>query len=195
MKDLATALGVIAVFILATAIWTYTLMSNENDTSSWNTVETAENTDADAREISPPEQQEPGRYIVDRHIVIGGESFSVVTGMYWNDYFLWPDLYIRNEMLSEDPDLIFPYEVIDIYNRPGNGNNFTEAEKSVIFDSYIKVYNRFKKLGPQKNASAWTLLWCATKYDRDFLSKYADRIESGDIAKAREYIAEEGYLD
>ena len=193
MKDLATALGVIAVFVLATAIWTYTLMSNENDTSSWNTVETAESPDTDTP--VPPEQKEPERYIVDKHVVIGGESFSVITGMYWNDYFLWPDLYIRNKMLSEDPDLIFPHEVIDIYNRPGNSNNFTEVEKSVIFDSYIKVYNRFKKLGTQKNASAWTLLWCATKYDRDFLNKYADKIESADITKVREYIAEEGYLD
>lgn len=144
---------------------------------------------------SETESEEIFRYVVGEHTVALDESFSLITGMYWEDIFLWPDLYIRNDMISEDPDLIYPDEIIAIYNRLGIGNVYTDIEKSMILDAYIQVYDRFKALGPQKNCSAWTLLWCGAKYDHSFLDKYAHRIAPEDLAIARRYIEEEGFLD
>lgn len=146
-------------------------------------------------EIPEPEPELPRRYIVSRHTVVGGESFSLITGQYWNDVYLWPDLYLRNDMKSDDPDLLFPDEIVDIYNRPGTNGQLSQAERQIVLDAYIEVYDRFKALGPQKNDSAWTLLWCGTKYDPEFLNIYEDRITPADRAMALRYIAEEGYLD
>ena len=142
-----------------------------------------------------PKEKEIVRYVTGEHRVIGGESFSLITGMYWDDIFLWPDLYILNDMRSGDPDLIFPDEIVDIYNRLGNGKIYTGAEKDMILDAHMKVYRRYKAIGPEKNGSAWTLLWCGAKYDHDFLDIYADQIDPEDLAAARRYIAEEGFLD
>lgn len=138
---------------------------------------------------------ESRRYITDYHTVKEGESFSLVSGDYWNDIFLWPDLYVRNDMRSNDPDLIFPEEIIDIYNRLGQGDKYSEVETEELLKSYLQVYRVYKKLGPEKNNSIWGLLWCAAKYDHDFLDKYASLIDPEDLEMARKYVDEEGFLE
>ncbi len=135
------------------------------------------------------------RYIVRRHDVVEGESISLIAGRHWDDIYLWPDLYLLNRLDSGDPDLIYPDEIVDIYNRLGRGNEFHENEKEMILNAYIEVYDIYKALGPHKNSSAWTLLWCGTRYDKSFLDLFAHRIASNDMAMARKYIAEEGFLD
>lgn len=155
----------------------------------------------------PEESEEPGaedpfespsvpeRYIVDHHTVKKDESFSLVTGIYWDDVYLWPDLYIRNEMESEDPDIIYPDEIIDIYNRLGKGDLYNDIEKDEILKAYIEVYDIYKELGPEKNNSVWALLYSGAKYDHNFLDLFSDRIDPEDKAMAQKYIEEEGYLD
>lgn len=137
----------------------------------------------------------PERYIVDHHTVEKDESFSLVTGIYWDDVYLWPDLYIKNEMKSDDPDIIYPDEIIDIYNRLGNGDIYNDIEKDEILKAYIEVYDVYKKLGKEKENSVWALLYSGAKYDHDFLQLFSDRIDPADKAMAQKYIDEEGYLD
>jgi hypothetical protein len=137
----------------------------------------------------------PERYIVDEHTVVKDESFSLITGIYWDDVYLWPDLYIRNEMKSKDPDIIYPDEIIDIYNRLGKGDLYNDIEKDEILKAYIEVYDVYKKLGKKKENSVWALLYSGAKYDHDFLQLFKDRIEPADRAMAQKYIDEEGYLD
>ncbi len=146
-------------------------------------------------EVVEPEDGPLPRYITDRHEVRKGESMSLITGMYWDDIYLWPDLWIRQQMKSGDPDLIFPEEMVDIYNRLGQGDVYTDRELRDIYDSYLRVYRVFKNLGPEKDPSAWTLLYTATKYDHDFLDTFGDRLEPADVDVARRYVAEAGYLD
>lgn len=135
------------------------------------------------------------RHITDVHTVKKGEYFSLITGFYWEDVFLWPDLYIRNSMRSDDPDLIYPDEIITIYNRLGRGEKFSSNETSEILEAYLEVYKIYKKLGDRKNNSVWSLLWCAARYDHDFLENYKDQIEPEDRAMAQKYIDEQGFLD
>lgn len=137
----------------------------------------------------------PERYVIDHHTVQEDESFSLVTGQYWNDVYLWPDLYIRNEMTSEDPDIIYPDEIIDIYNRLGKGDIYNDIEKDEILSAYIEVYDIYKALGSEKENSVWALLYSGAKYDHDFLQLFSDRIDPEDKAMAQKYIDEEGYLD
>ncbi|CAD7844509.1 hypothetical protein S1OALGB6SA_757 [Olavius algarvensis spirochete endosymbiont] len=144
---------------------------------------------------SPSQESQNRRYVIDKHVVLMGQSFSMITSIYWDSYFLWPDLYVHNDLRSEDPDLIFPDEIVDIYNRLGTGNTYTQTERALIMDAYIKVYDRFKALGSHKDGSAWTLLWCGAKFDKDFLDRYAHRIDSEDLAIAKRYVDEEKYLD
>ena len=194
LRDLDIALGVLALVLLGLFGWisfgperpTLTLTFGNPDVPPVSEPEPVP---------EPEDEEEIVRYIVDSHTVVGGQSFSLITSMYWDDMFLWPDLYVLNDMRSEDPDLIYPDEIVDIYNRLGRGDVYTEQERSMILDAYIQVYDRFKALGPEKDDSAWTLLWCGAKYDRRFLDLYAHHIEPEDLEMARRYIAEEGFLD
>jgi hypothetical protein len=196
LRDLAIALGVLALVFAGLFAWasltggTPGLLSTFSKTPAPAVVEKPVETPDPAKS-----DEEIPRYVVSRHTVIGGESFSLITGMYWDDIFLWPDLYVRNNLKSGDPDLLFPDEIVDIYNRLGKGKVYSEAEKKMLLDAYIQVYDRFKAIGPEKNGSAWTLLWCGAKYDHDFLDEYAHRIDPADLAVARRYIEEEGFLD
>lgn len=194
LRDLAIALGVLALVLAGLFSWL--AFGPEKPVL----VQTFSNSDVPAMpepvaEPEPVEDAEIIRYTVDSHTVVGGQSFSFITGMYWDDVFLWPDLYVLNDLKSEDPDLIYPDEIVDIYNRLGRGDVYTEDEKTMILDAYIEVYDRFKALGPHKNGSAWTLLWCGAKYDHNFLDLYAHRIEPEDLEVAKRYIEEEGFLD
>ena len=144
---------------------------------------------------TPAPEEKIKRHITDEHTVKKGESFSLVTGFYWEDIFLWPDLYIRNSMRSDDPDLIYPDEIITIYNRLGQGEDFSTEETSEILEAYLEVYRIYKKLGDRKNNSVWSLLWCAARYDHDFLDTYRDRIDPEDRAMAQKYIDEQGFLE
>ena len=146
-------------------------------------------------QASPAQPSAPKRFVTAHHTVEEGESFSLVTGYYWDDIFLWPDLYVRNDMRSDDPDLIFPQEIIDIYNRLGDGDIYSDVETEEILKSYLKVYRVYKELGDEKNNSVWSLLWCAAKYDHDFLDKYTSLIDPEDLEMARKYVEEEGFLD
>ncbi|QEN09614.1 hypothetical protein EXM22_17090 [Oceanispirochaeta crateris] len=147
-------------------------------------------------EIPSGAEEEPiQRQITGEHKVLEGENFSLITGFYWDDIFLWPDLYIRNSMRSDDPDLIYPDEIVTIYNRLGTGNNFSTRETEEILEAYLQVYEIYKKLGAEKNNSVWSLLWCAARYDHDFLDTYKDRIDPADRAMAQKYIDEQGFLD
>jgi hypothetical protein len=147
-------------------------------------------------EIPSEAEEEPiQRHITGEHKVLEGENFSLITGFYWDDIFLWPDLYIRNSMRSDDPDLIYPDEIVTIYNRLGTGNNFSTRETEEILEAYLQVYEIYKKLGAEKNNSVWSLLWCAARYDHDFLDTYKDRIDPADRAMAQKYIDEQGFLD
>jgi hypothetical protein len=221
LKDIAISLAVLAFITSGFLVWT-SLIKNRNsiissygneqiviDDKSAEAVESRPESDIqdtgavdtdnvqkeDDRTVLEKEAASIDRYVVKKHVVVGGESFSLITGMYWDDIFLWPDLYVHNNLKSEDPDLIYPDEIVDIYNRLGNGDNFSDAEKKLILDAYIEVYKRYKAIGPEKNHSAWTLLWCGAKYDHDFLEKYSDCIDPADKAVAQKYINEEGFLD
>ena len=209
MRRLAVVLGTLALIVGGLFGWTSSRSGRpEFITSHANTAAAfaagprtgAEAGDDSAAQVesdfeSQAENDEVIRYVVTEHTVVGGESFSLITGIYWDDIFLWPELYIHNTMRTSDPDLIYPDEIIDIYNRLGRGDEYSEVETGMILDAYIQVYDRYKSLGPGKDSSAWTLLWCGAKYSRDFLDIYADRIAPYDMEMARRYIAEEGYLD
>jgi hypothetical protein len=150
---------------------------------------------ADTTLSNKAEDEKIERYTTGEHVVKKDESFSMITGYYWNDIFLWPDLYIRNSMRSDDPDLIYPDEIITIYNRLGKGNVFSTKETGEILEAYLEVYKVYKKLGAEKNNSVWSLLWCAARYDHNFLETYKNKIDPEDRAMAQKYIDEEGFLD
>jgi len=193
LRDLAIALGVLALVFAGLFGWA----SFTKETPQLLTSFLDPDVPGKPAETVPvePEKEEIIRFVTGEHTVIGGESFSLITGMYWDDIFLWPDLYVLNDMKSNDPDLIYPDEIVDIYNRLGNENKFSKNEKEMILEAYIMVYRRYKAIGPEKNGSAWTLLWCGAKYDHDFLDIYAEQIDPKDLIVARRYVEEEGFLD
>jgi len=190
LRNLAISLG--TLMLLLAILFLLVSFSREQSTAF---IYTDFTTPVDSEPLSTSQETQNRRYVVDKHVVLMGQSFSLITGIYWGSYFLWPDLYVHNNMRSEDPDLIFPDEIVAIYNRLGIENTYTQAERALIIDAYIKVYDRFKALGPHKNGSAWTLLWYGAKFDKNFLDKYSQRIDPDDLAIARRYVDEEGYLD
>ncbi|MCL2520823.1 MAG: hypothetical protein FWE37_07485 [Spirochaetaceae bacterium] len=136
----------------------------------------------------PPPHSE--RRVIARHHVVSGDTVSGIAFARWGNAYLWPDLYINNVWRSDDPDLIFPGEVVDIFNRLGPNGRFTAEEINAINEAYIQVYNMYRALGTLRdNSRIWTLT-SATRAIPDFLERNSGRLDAADVATARRHLEE-----
>lgn len=133
-------------------------------------------------------------YVAD-HKVKSGDWFSTVTGKYWDDLFMWPDLYTMNTMRTADPDLIYPDENITIYQSLTADGDFSEDDRQTVLKAYIKVYKMYKALGTRKDLAAARLLAAAVRYDAKFLENHKTEIKASDLQKARALLSEQKLLD
>jgi hypothetical protein len=131
-----------------------------------------------------------GRSITSQHRVVTGDTVSNIAFARWGNAFLWPDLYVNNEWLTDDPDLIFPGEVVDIFNRLGPNGRFSQDEIVAINEAYITVYNLYAALGTRREASRMWVLYSASRVIPNFLDINASRINSNDLIQARRQLEE-----
>jgi nucleoid DNA-binding protein len=153
-----------------------------------------------------------GRNIIDTYTVKKGDSIFSIAKNYWENEYLWPDLYILNKEEFSDPDLIFPNDKITVYEKLGEPDKFSRKQKDQIVQAYIGIYRIYRALGEKDladgkaakdnnkiafgekrvNDSRWTL-YTAIRYDHDLLKKYKDAIYPEDIEILQKYIDKFGY--
>ncbi|WGK68150.1 hypothetical protein P0082_06595 [Candidatus Haliotispira prima] len=134
---------------------------------------------------------------VSDHTVRKNDWFSTITGRYWDDLFMWPDLYTMNSgnLSSANPDLIFPGEKVSIYESLTADGNFSEEDRSTLLSAYLKVYKIYKQVGESKDLAAVRLLASAVRYDENFLENYSGVIAPKDKEMAHDLIREQKFLD
>ena len=134
---------------------------------------------------------------VSDYTVRKDDWFSAITGKYWDDLFMWPDLYTLNteNLRSTDPDLIFPGEKIGIYDSLTADGEFSEDDRHTLLSAYLKVYKTYKQVGEGRDLAAAQLLASALRYDKNFLEKYSTMIVPEDRRAAQRLIEEQRFLD
>ncbi|NIZ18781.1 LysM peptidoglycan-binding domain-containing protein [Entomospira culicis] len=118
--------------------------------------------------------------------VVSGDTVSTITVREWGNVMLWPDLYVNNQWIYNDPDLILPGELVMIFDKLGHGRSeLTAEEKEYLLDAYLQVYKLYQQLGEKRNASKWYTLGLALRVEPRFFEIYADRIDPRDIEMVR----------
>jgi hypothetical protein len=130
------------------------------------------------------------RRLINQYKVVTGDTVSGIAYARWGNAYLWPDLYVNNVWRSQDPDLIYPGEVVDILNRLGPNGRFTQQEINAINNAYLEVYNLYKRQGPVRNNSKWYTLYSATRVIPNFLEMNKDKIDADDIKMAQRHASE-----
>ncbi|NIZ46761.1 hypothetical protein PVA44_04260 [Entomospira nematocerorum] len=115
-----------------------------------------------------------------------GDTVSGITVKEWGNVVLWPDLYVNNQWIYDDPDLILPGEIVTVFDKLGMGRSELSAEEvKLLSEAYIKVYTLYAQLGSKRNASKWYTLGLALRVEPRFFEIYADRIDPRDIEMVR----------
>ena len=137
---------------------------------------------------------------ISDHTVHKNDWFAKVTNKYWDDLYMWPDLYTLNQgnrrnLSSSDPDLIYPGEKISIYESLTADGDFSDQDCRTLLSAYLKVYKMYKQLGESKDLAAAQLLASAVRYDEDFLDDYSGVIAAKDKQMALRLLKEQKFLD
>jgi hypothetical protein len=178
--------------------------------------------DEPAQESEPepepePEPAEPQvvpseREVTGRHTVQSGDTFYDISGSYWGNEHLWPDLYVLNQDGYPDPDLMRPGEVVEIYPSLDSDGELSTRDISVLSDAYVETYRAYRKVGIEAlergrasgsrywiersrnkiNKAHW-LLYSGHRFNRELLGTYAERIDDRDERVVRRYLERFGY--
>ncbi|NIZ40761.1 hypothetical protein PVA45_04480 [Entomospira entomophila] len=139
--------------------------------------------------LATPEEEIPFKRELQNtreYKVRSGDTVSGITVKEWGNVVLWPDLYVNNQWIYDDPDLILPGEIVVVFDKLGMGRSeLTADEIKLLSEAYIKVYTLYAQLGPKRNASKWYTLGLALRVEPRFFEIYADRIDPRDIEMVR----------
>ncbi|HOJ63444.1 MAG TPA: HU family DNA-binding protein [Spirochaetota bacterium] len=133
------------------------------------------------------------RKVIEEYTVKIGDTIFDIADRYWNNKYLWPDLYVLNKESVSDPDLIYPGDKLLIYEKLGDPEKFNKKQRQKIVEAFIGVYRIYRSFGEKDiengnikkgekriNDARWTL-YTALRYDKDLLKKYKDAIYPQDI--------------
>ncbi|HOV13749.1 MAG TPA: HU family DNA-binding protein [Spirochaetota bacterium] len=139
------------------------------------------------------------RKVIKEYIVKNGDSIFGIAENFWQNQYLWPDLYILNKSSVSDPDLIYPDDKLLIYEKLGDPEKFNKKQKEKIVEAFIGVYRIYRafgekdieagntKKGEKRIYDARKTLNIAIRYDKDLLNRYKDAIYPDDIAEIKKW--------
>ncbi|NBB91376.1 MAG: hypothetical protein GVY23_09245 [Spirochaetes bacterium] len=176
-----------------------------------------------AEEPAPePEPTEPAgpavvpgeRTATARHIVETGDTFYEISGFYWNDEHLWPDLYMLNHERFPDPDLVRPGDIVEIYPSLASDGELSAQDIEVLSQAYVDTYSVYRRIGMaalergrERGSRYWItrsrikinkahwLLYSGHRFNQNLAAEYAERIDERDLRVVRNYLERFGYPD
>lgn len=154
------------------------------------------------------------RTVSARHTVESGDTFYEISGSYWGDEHLWPDLYMLNRGRFSDPDLMRPGDIVKIYPSLASDGELSARDIDVLSRAYLDTYRVYRTIGIEAlergrergsrywivrsrikiNKAHW-VLYSGHRFNRDLAEEYADSIDERDLRVVRGYLERFGYPD
>ncbi len=114
-----------------------------------------------------------------QHTVKPGEGLWTISRDFYNQAYLWPNIYRVNLNKIKNPDLLSIGSEVQIPPLQGKPGNLTQKDIEEIAEGFIEVYLVYKKLGKKK---ALYYLWVVKKWNvTEVIDRFKDRIDETDL--------------
>ena len=115
------------------------------------------------------------------HEIQNGDKIWDLSQKYYNNNYLWPNIYHANQATIGNPDILLLNYVIQIPALEGNANNLTKNDSTNITKGYIHTYLIYKKSGKSNSIN---YLKVAKGYDpSNIIHEFNNKIDKNDLRK------------
>lgn len=123
----------------------------------------------------PSEMGTPG----GQYIVKPGDKLWNLAQDYYNEAYLWPNIFRVNLDKIKNPDTMVTGIEVKIPPLEGKFGSLTEKDIKEIAEGYVQVYLVYKQIGKEK---AYYYLWVTKCCDiPDLINQFRDKIDEADI--------------
>jgi len=113
------------------------------------------------------------------HRVVKGDNLWGLSGNYYRDHYLWPNIYRANSATIKNPDVLEIDQQLELPILHGPAEKLTREDRRHLAEGYFLLYRYYKVHDP---ALAPFALWAAVRYDERIKSDYAAELREDDLA-------------
>jgi len=119
------------------------------------------------------------------HRVAPGDNLWGVSGQYYRDHYLWPNVYRANTAAIKNPDILEIDQQLAVPILHGPPEKLTLDDRRNLADGYFLLYRYYKTNDP---ALAPFALWAAVRYDARIKKDFAAELREDDWAFLQAHI-------
>lgn len=125
------------------------------------------------------EHEKPPAFAGGTHQVVVGDNLWQLSGHYYFDPFLWPNIYRVNTAVVADPDVLEPQDTLTLPVLYGPHDQLTARDRHNLAEGYFLVFNHYRQT--QKHLAPFAL-WAAVRYDSKILDTHSAMITDTELA-------------
>ncbi len=128
---------------------------------------------------SKPSYESAAFFAGGTHRVAVGDNLWGLSGAYYRDHYLWPNIYRANTATIPNPDILQIDQSLKVPALYGPPDKLTEADRRHLAEGYFLLYRYYKE-----NASSLApyALWAAVQYDVAIKTDHATELSDDDLA-------------
>lgn len=113
------------------------------------------------------------------HRVAVGDNLWGISGVYYRDYYLWPNIYRVNTATISNPDILQIDQILQVPALYGPPEKLTAADRRNLAEGYFLLYRYYKE-----NASSLApyALWASVQYDATIKTDHATELSKDDLS-------------
>jgi nucleoid DNA-binding protein/nucleoid-associated protein YgaU len=137
-----------------------------------------ERTKPDAGLIKPA-RESAAFFAGGAHRVAVGDNLWGISGTYYRDYYLWPNIYRVNTATIRNPDILQIDQSLDVPALYGPPEKLTAMDRRHLAEGYFLLYRYYKE---SASSLAPYALWAAVQYDAAIKTEHAAELSEDDLA-------------
>ncbi len=129
--------------------------------------------------LSTPPYESAAYFAGGTHQVAAGDNLWRISGTYYRDYYLWPNIYRANTANIHNPDILQIDQSLEVPVLYGPPEKLTATDRRNVAEGYFLLYRYYKE---NNSALAPYALWTAVQYDAQIKTDYAAELREDDLA-------------
>jgi nucleoid DNA-binding protein len=112
------------------------------------------------------------------HQVVAGDNLWDLSGNYYRDHYLWPNIYRVNNASISNPDILEIEQQLAVPVLYGPPEKLTPTDRRNLAEGYYLLYRYYKNA---ESHLAPYALWAAVQYDKRIKSDYHSELREDDL--------------